>query len=87
MLLRHVELHAQLFRMISILKLRDSDYDSTIREFRITDRGITVADTFNAANHVLTGTAVPNGNSEHAPASTSKRRKKARPIKAKRKKK
>jgi circadian clock protein KaiC len=89
MLLRHVELHAQLFRMISILKLRDSNYDSTIREFRITDRGIDVADTFNAANHVLTGTAVPNGHTDHAPTATarSKRRSKARPIKGKRKKK
>jgi circadian clock protein KaiC len=88
-LLRHVELHAQLFRMISILKLRDSNYDSTIREFRITDRGISVADTFNAANHVLTGTAVPNGNNEHAPPrkKAPKQRTKARSLAHKRKKK
>jgi circadian clock protein KaiC len=63
-LLRHVELNAQLFRMISILKVRDGNYDSTIREFRITEGGFSVADTFNAANQVLSGTAVPNGSEE-----------------------
>jgi len=75
-LMRHVELNAQLFRLISILKLRDSDYDSTIREFRITDKGISVADTFNATNHVLSGTAVPNegmAQRPHGRARASKR--------------
>jgi circadian clock protein KaiC len=56
-LLRHVELRAHLFRLISILKVRDHDYDGSIREFRITDRGLFVADTFESAEQILTGTA------------------------------
>jgi len=56
-LLRHVELRAQLFRLISILKVRDHAYDGAIREFRITDRGLLVADTFESAEQILTGTA------------------------------
>lgn len=58
LLLRHVELSAQLFRLISILKMRDSKYDSRIYEFRIDDGGISVADTFRSAAQILTGTAV-----------------------------
>jgi circadian clock protein KaiC len=56
-LLRHVELRSQLYRLISILKVRDRAYDGAIREFRITDRGVTVADTFDSAEQILTGTA------------------------------
>lgn len=56
-LLRHVELRSQLYRLISILKVRDQSYDGAIREFRITDRGIVVADTFDSAEQILTGTA------------------------------
>ena len=56
-LLRHVELRAHMFRLISILKVRDHAYDGAIREFRITDRGLLVADTFESAEQILTGTA------------------------------
>jgi circadian clock protein KaiC len=56
-LLRHVELRSQLYRLISILKVRDRDYDGAIREFRITDRGVIVADTFDSAEQILTGAA------------------------------
>ena len=56
-LLRHVELNAHLYRLISVLKMRDTGYDSAIREFRIGDGGITVTDTFSGAEDVLTGTA------------------------------
>jgi circadian clock protein KaiC len=55
--LRHVELRSQMFRLISILKMRDSGYDGTIREFLIDDRGIDVADTFASAEQILTGEA------------------------------
>lgn len=57
LLLRHVELRARLHRLISIIKLRDSDYDPTIREFRITEHGIVVADTFKSAERILAGAA------------------------------
>jgi circadian clock protein KaiC len=55
--LRFVELHAQLHRMLSIIKVRDSDYDSRLREYRITSRGIQLSDTFRDAESVLSGTA------------------------------
>ena len=63
-LLRHVELRAHLFRLISILKVRDHAYDGAIREFRITDRGLSVADTFESAEQILTGTAVVSQSSD-----------------------
>lgn len=59
LLLRYVELHSQLYRLISIMKIRESGYDPTIREFRITDHGIEVASTFTSAEAILTGVARP----------------------------
>lgn len=55
--LRYVELRSQLYRLISIMKMRESQYDSGIREFAISDDGIIVADTFKSAEAVLTGQA------------------------------
>jgi circadian clock protein KaiC len=57
--LRFVELHSQLYRLVSILKARDSSSDPAIREFRITDQGIEVADVFASAEAILTGVARP----------------------------
>jgi circadian clock protein KaiC len=57
LVLRHVELNAHLYRLLSIMKLRDSDYDNQIREFRITSAGIDVANTFESAQDILSGTA------------------------------
>ncbi len=56
-LLRYVELRSQLYRLISVMKMRESQYDSGIREFSITDKGIAVADTFESAEAILTGHA------------------------------
>jgi circadian clock protein KaiC len=56
-LLRYVELRSQLYRLISVMKMRESQYDSGIREFSITDQGILVADTFASAEAILTGHA------------------------------
>ncbi|WP_224247928.1 ATPase domain-containing protein [Hyalangium gracile] len=56
-LMRYVELRSQLYRLISIMKMRESQYDSGIREFAITDEGINVADTFESAEAILTGHA------------------------------
>ena len=60
LLLRYVELHSQLYRLISIMKMRESGYDTAIREFRITDNGIEVAATFVSAESILTGVARPS---------------------------
>ncbi|MET0412280.1 MAG: ATPase domain-containing protein [Polyangiaceae bacterium] len=62
-LVRHVELDARLHRLISIIKMRDGDYDGAIRELRITDQGIVIADTFRGVSDTMTGEA------HHIPAS------------------
>jgi len=59
LLLRYVELHSQLYRLISIMKMRESSYDPSIREFRITEQGIEVAPTFASAQAILTDIAHP----------------------------
>jgi circadian clock protein KaiC len=61
-----VELRSQLYRLISIMKMRESQYDSGIREFSITDQGILVADTFSSAEAILTGHARVRGGPEGA---------------------
>jgi circadian clock protein KaiC len=55
--LRYVELRSQLYRLISIAKMREGDYDPALRQFDVTRRGIEVADTFASAEAILTGTA------------------------------
>ena len=60
-LLRYVELRSQLYRLISIMKMRESRYDTSIREFRITDDGLEVAASFESAEAILTGHARPDG--------------------------
>lgn len=80
--LRHVEMSARLHRLISVLKLRDSDYDPAIREFLITDEGIAVSKTFETAARILSGSAeLRNGNggtkATNAKRTTYKRAKKA----------
>lgn len=60
-LLRFVELHAWLFRLLSILKTRSSGFDARLREFRVTGRGIELADTFESAEAVLSGFATDRG--------------------------
>lgn len=62
--LRYVELESQLYRLLSILKMRESGYDPAIREFRITDQGIDVAPTFASAQAILTGVALPSRREE-----------------------
>ncbi|HEX2922447.1 MAG TPA: ATPase domain-containing protein, partial [Chloroflexota bacterium] len=53
--LQYVELRSELHRLISILKVRESDFDPSIREFTISEGGLRVADTFGSAEAVLTG--------------------------------
>jgi circadian clock protein KaiC len=58
LLFRHVELRSQLYRLISILKMRDSDHDSSLCQLRITERGLDVGPPFDA-DQILSGTARP----------------------------
>jgi circadian clock protein KaiC len=58
--LRYVELRSQLHRLVSIVKVRDSDFDTAIREFSIDAAGINVASTFHSAAAILTGVGHPS---------------------------
>jgi circadian clock protein KaiC len=57
-MLRYVELRSELRRLISIIKIRDSDYDPSIRELLITNQGVSVGEKFERADRILTGTAL-----------------------------
>ena len=55
LLLRYVELNSQLYRLMSVMKMRESAYDTSIREFRISDKGIEIAASFTSAEAILSG--------------------------------
>lgn len=58
-LLRHVEHRATMSRVLTILKIRDDDYDGGMRELRITDAGIVLTDRFTTESHLVTGGGDP----------------------------
>jgi len=64
-LLRYVELHSRLFRLISILKMRDNEFDPMLREFLLGKGGLEVGDSFNNVEALLSGF----GRGVEAPAS------------------
>jgi circadian clock protein KaiC len=66
--MRFSEMHARVRRVISVLKLRDSDFDSSLSEFEITHRGLRMKATLANAEDVLTGAA-----HERAITSTTKK--------------
>jgi circadian clock protein KaiC len=55
LLLRYVELRSQIYRLLSIMKMRESRYDTSLREFRIEPEGLDVADSFESAEVILSG--------------------------------
>lgn len=55
LLLRYVELKSQLHRLVSVMKMRESPYDTAIREFTMGDGGIEVSGSFESAEAVLSG--------------------------------
>ncbi len=56
LLLRHVEIEGSVRRLLSVLKMRESGFDSTVREFEITEQGVRVLSQIRAAG-ALTGMA------------------------------
>jgi circadian clock protein KaiC len=52
-LLRYLELGSRLHRVISILKQRETGYDSTIREFKIGSEGLIIGESFNRSETLL----------------------------------
>jgi circadian clock protein KaiC len=57
LLLRFVELHGDIHRVISILKMRDSGFEAAIRQFRVREHGIDIGEDFRTIEAVLTGVA------------------------------
>ena len=54
--LRHLEVEGELRKAIGVLKKRTSDFERTIREFRITEHGITVGEPMSELRGILSGT-------------------------------
>ena len=61
LLLRYVELKSQLHRLVSVMKMRESMYDTSIREFSMGESGIVVSGSFESAESVLSGFARARG--------------------------
>lgn len=57
LLMRFVEFRSELLRVISIIKMRDSAHDHSIRQYTIGDEGIKVLTKIETAEGVLTGIA------------------------------
>jgi circadian clock protein KaiC len=55
LLLRSLEFQERLYRVISILKMRFSSFDATLREFRVEDGGIRVLPISESGERVMTG--------------------------------
>lgn len=58
-MMRFVELRAELRRVVSVLKVRDSSYDPGLREFIVSSEGVDLVHAFEQVASVLTGTAHP----------------------------
>jgi len=57
LLLRFVDLQSEIRRVVSVLKLRDSDFDPRIRELLITGKGLEIGESFGGEEAILTGVA------------------------------
>ena len=57
LMLRFVELRSQLYRLVSILKVRDSQFDPSLHEYTTTSQGLAIDATSDSAERILTGYA------------------------------
>lgn len=65
-LLRYVEIEGRIARAMSVLKMRGSDHDKSVREYRITaENGLEILENFKDYDHVLSG--IGAGCSQTAP--------------------
>jgi circadian clock protein KaiC len=55
--LRYVEYRAEMHRVLSVMKVRTSSFDPRLREYLIDERGVRLADSFESAKKLLSGTA------------------------------
>jgi circadian clock protein KaiC len=76
MVLRFVERNSCLSRLLSIVKVRDSDYDIKLRQFEITDEGVLIGEPFYGSEGAMTGIthAAPRPTARRAKAPSRKRR-------------
>jgi len=58
-LLRFTEVHSELFRLMSVLKMRDSGYHPATREFRIGNGGVDISESYRSVQDILEGRARP----------------------------
>ena len=72
-LMRYVELRSRLYRLVSLVKVREGPFDPTVREFTIGEAGVVVGKPFEGAEAALSGmardvadggTAVPSGDNQ-----------------------
>lgn len=63
LLLRYVELISETRRSLSIVKVRSSPFDASIREFAISAGGVRIGERLPSADDLLTGHAHPRGGS------------------------
>ena len=56
--MRFVEQRARVHRLISVLKVRDSDFDPSIYEFKLTNTGLDIGDSVLDAEAILAGRSV-----------------------------
>ena len=54
--LRHIEFDGELRKIIGVLKKRTGDFERTLREFKITEHGITVGEPLTGMRDILSGT-------------------------------
>jgi circadian clock protein KaiC len=52
-LLRYIELRSQLYRLLSVLKVRGSNFDASLHEFKITGKGMEIENTADTAESIM----------------------------------
>ena len=72
-LLRFVEVRSQLYRLISVLKVRDSDFDPSLFEFAIRADGIAIHESRESAEHILGSFMAAGAGATTKPARSSTR--------------
>ncbi len=54
-LMRYIELRSRLYRLISVLKVRDSDFDPSLYEYVTSGRGLRIEETCDSAEAIMAG--------------------------------
>lgn len=55
LLLRYIELRSRLYRLVSVLKVRDSNFDPSLHEFVLTDGGMVIEPSSRSAEGIMAG--------------------------------